>query len=627
MVNRLRIARLDPRPFRALTAAADASRKQRLDRIIRQHLPPAAASLLAEPVPSADGRFIEWYSDLSGQPVPLAALPADARAAAEARLADRLAALAALAGRLAEAGETGLAAELSAALVHPGAASVYVVDGEPVLTFWGYAAAAATAAPPPPAAAAAGGAAAGAAAGQGGDAGGSPAAPGQGRPRWLLPALAGLALVLVSAGLFATQRLRWPPWGPDYARLLAAAGSEEAALAERLAGLGRELDDRLGHCRLERSLAAATAEEAALAARLAEASARLAAAHGLCPLQAAVATAAAEGRGLDQTRAQLSRDLAKALDDCRKKALAAARQAEAERRREAAEKRRIEAAERAAAEREAAAVAAAALAARPPPPTSEPAPEPPASPSATPRTAAPAAPPAKPARATPSGLPPCPGERTPEEAPDAAIVLDASGSMRLPADASVAEIQKGLSQLGPLGALGAAIIGEASGGPSRLEAAKRGVNSVVGSMPDDVDVGLVTLQRCPGATSEGFFGGSERGRLYARVNGLRPMQGTPLAEGILQAGGMVDGVKAPAIMVVVSDGDDSCGGNPCAAARQLKAQKPLLKINVVDILGNGAGGCMARETGGQILKPGDGLAFEKTIEQAAQDAIKPAHCR
>ena len=75
-------------------------------------------------------------------------------------------------------------------------------------------------------------------------------------------------------------------------------------------------------------------------------------------------------------------------------------------------------------------------------------------------------------------------------------------------------------------------------------------------MPNDVDVGLVTLQRCPSANSEGFFSGAERSRLYARVNAIWPMQGTPLAQGILQAGQMVDGVKAPAVMVVISDGDD-----------------------------------------------------------------------
>ncbi len=401
-------------------------------------------------------------------------------------------------------------------------------------------------------------------------------------------------------------------------RAAEGADDEEQVLRQRIAGLTGELEGKLAYCSLERELDAAKADEGRLAGRLADAVAALAAARELCPLRAALAEAAAKGYELDQRRGQIARDLGNAIDECRKKEQAAARKAEEDRRKAEAERRQAEAERRKAeqAQRKAEAAARAAAAAPPPAPPPEQPPQQQA-----------AAPPPKPT--TPPGLPPCPGERTPEEAPDAAIVLDASGSMRLPASASLSQIQGMLSQLGPLGALGALIVGQAAGGggPSRLEAAKRGVNSVVRSMPDDVDVGLVTLQRCPMATNEGFFSGAERGRLYARVDALTPMQGTPLAQGILQAGEMVDGVKAPAVMVVISDGDDSCGGNPCAAAERLKAEKPLLKINVVDILGNGAGSCVATATGGRVLKPGDGLAFEKTIKEAAQDAIKPAHCR
>jgi recombination DNA repair RAD52 pathway protein len=35
---------------------------------------------------------------------------------------------------------------------------------------------------------------------------------------------------------------------------------------------------------------------------------------------------------------------------------------------------------------------------------------------------------------------------------------------------------------------------------------------------------------------------------------------------------------------------------------------------------------MARATGGKMLTPHDGLAFEKSIREAAEDALKPAYC-
>ena len=485
MVNRLRVARSDATQYQPLATGSppDAALHRRLTAAIRRHLRAVTASLLAEPVPTADGSFIEWYSDLSGQPVPLATLSGGDRAAVDAVLADRLRSLGALADRLAGEGEGELAAALRQALSYPGEAAVYVVDRQPVLTFWGYrpVAAAAGLLPEQPAPTAEMAARAE-----------DRAATGRRLPRWLPPLAGVLALAAIAVGLFASGLVRWPPWGPDYAALLKTAGDEEQALLRQIAGLTADLEGRLAYCSLERGLNAAKAEEDGLAGRLAEAVAALAAARELCPLRAALAEATTMGTDLEQRHRRITRELAEAIDACRKKARAEARKAEEARRRAEAEKRKAAEAERKAEAARRQAEAAARTPAEPPP--AQPPPEPPRQQAAAPL------PPAK--AATPPGLPPCPGERTPEEAPDAAIVLDASGSIRLPADASLSQIQGMLNQLGPLGALGAAIIGQTSAGPSRLDSAKRGVNSVVRSMPDDVDVGLVTLQRCPMATDD-----------------------------------------------------------------------------------------------------------------------------
>ena len=59
-------------------------------------------------------------------------------------------------------------------------------------------------------------------------------------------------------------------------------------------------------------------------------------------------------------------------------------------------------------------------------------------------------------------------------------------------------------------------------------------------------------------------------------------------------------------MVVVSDGGDTCGGDPCAAARAAKAVKPDLTINVIDLSGGTDGGvlrCVADAGGGKVFAP------------------------
>lgn len=599
MASRLRIARLEPSAYVPLAtdAAATPELHRRLQAVIRRHLPPVTASLLAAPAPTADGRFVEWYSDLAGQPAPLPTLPQAERDAARSLLHDRLTSLRDLAERLpaVDPNAADLAAPLRQALVYPGDDNVFVIGGQPVITFWGHGAA--SGAPPaglPPAT----GPLPVAADGDG--PGGAPDAVPEGRttarargglPWWLwVLALLALAAAVAIGAWWYFRDLRWPPW-VDYEGLYETAVDEETRLRDRVGALEADLRARLQRCTLQDDLMAAVKEETDLLQRIGVLQTRLVRALELCPLRRQVEAAAADGAALGVRIGQLEATLAETLEACRRAAEEAERVAaeeEARRKAEAdTERRRREEAARRQAQ------------------------QPPAA----------AAPPTTPPQGTPD-LPPCPGERPPEEAPDVAIVLDSSGSMRMPANMSATSIMGGILG-GLLGLPGGAI----PSGPSRLQSAKEAVNKVVSGLPNDVDVGLAVLEDCPRARNYGFFSGGDRQRLYRAVNGLRPMQQTPLADGINQAGSMVDGVRAPAVIVVVSDGRDTCRGDPCAVARALKSRKPKLTINVVDIVGDGASNCIARATGGRVLTPQSGMAFEQTIKKATEEAQKPAHCK
>ena len=80
----LRVARLDRGHLSPLGGDRSVvfARHQLLSRLIRQYLPPATASLLAEPHVIEGDAIVEWYSDLAGQPRRLAELPAAEQAAA-----------------------------------------------------------------------------------------------------------------------------------------------------------------------------------------------------------------------------------------------------------------------------------------------------------------------------------------------------------------------------------------------------------------------------------------------------------------------------------------------------------------------------------------------------------------
>jgi hypothetical protein len=164
--------------------------------------------------------------------------------------------------------------------------------------------------------------------------------------------------------------------------------------------------------------------------------------------------------------------------------------------------------------------------------------------------------------------------------------------------------------------------------PTRITTAQQATTSVIQRLPKDVVTGLVVVDRCTnGARNLGRFSPDQRGQMLSRLNQLRPYEGTPLADGLLQGGELADGVTRQSTILLVSDGEESCGGDPCFVARNLKRNKPHLKINVIDIGGTGAANCAAELTGGKVYQVSSVNELNVGIERAAQDTLGPAHCR
>ncbi|UDW83197.1 hypothetical protein K7G91_001522 [Pasteurella canis] len=114
-----------------------------LMRIIVRYLPPSTATLFARPELQADGKTIEWYSDLQGQPYLLGNSVADQQKLAEIRphLTQRLQSIAQLNQHLTKQGAISAEQSRWLTLLVDGAshhtAQIYVVNNEPVITGWG----------------------------------------------------------------------------------------------------------------------------------------------------------------------------------------------------------------------------------------------------------------------------------------------------------------------------------------------------------------------------------------------------------------------------------------------------------------------------------------------------------
>ncbi|MEM9795539.1 MAG: VWA domain-containing protein [Pseudomonadota bacterium] len=69
--------------------------------------------------------------------------------------------------------------------------------------------------------------------------------------------------------------------------------------------------------------------------------------------------------------------------------------------------------------------------------------------------------------------------------------------------------------------------------------------------------------------------------ILAEIEALRPAGLTPLAASVAQAVEVLDYRNRPAIVVLVTDGNETCGGRPCALGRQLAENAADLTIHVV----------------------------------------------
>lgn len=93
------------------------------------------------------------------------------------------------------------------------------------------------------------------------------------------------------------------------------------------------------------------------------------------------------------------------------------------------------------------------------------------------------------------------------------------------------------------------------------------------------------------------------------VSSLNPAGKTPLTEAVRLAAEVLDYRKRPSVIVLLTDGEETCGGTPCPSAEQLKTAAKNLTIHVIGYIAREAvsgrglleARCMAEQTGGLYI--------------------------
>ncbi|HPF98534.1 MAG TPA: VWA domain-containing protein [Kiritimatiellia bacterium] len=191
--------------------------------------------------------------------------------------------------------------------------------------------------------------------------------------------------------------------------------------------------------------------------------------------------------------------------------------------------------------------------------------------------------------------------------PEAVFILDGSGSMQGPA-----------------------------GAQTKMDAAKSVMEKVVPEVPPEVRIGLAAYghRRAKDCTDIEVLippGSADRDGLLARVKAIQPTGMTPIAAAVTQVADLLKGRTAETTIVLVSDGKETCGGDPCATVKALKTAGVNFIMHVVgfDVTDEDKVqlSCIAEAGGGQYFDAADPAAllaaFEtvrKEIEQKVEKA-------
>jgi len=118
---------------------------------------------------------------------------------------------------------------------------------------------------------------------------------------------------------------------------------------------------------------------------------------------------------------------------------------------------------------------------------------------------------------------------------------------------------------------------------TKLEVARRTLEGLISSLPPDLRIGLRAyghrhrheLRKCDDSELLVPLGPGSREPIRAAIGELQPRGQTPLAHSLLEAAQDFEGVRGERAVVLVTDGIESCGGDPVAAARDLQGDGAL----------------------------------------------------
>lgn len=176
-------------------------------------------------------------------------------------------------------------------------------------------------------------------------------------------------------------------------------------------------------------------------------------------------------------------------------------------------------------------------------------------------------------------------------------------------------------------------------GRTKIEIAREAVHESMAQWPPDRDLGLIAYGHrsktdCADIETVVPAARLDRSSFQRAVDALVPRGMTPIGDALRTAARSLPEAGGASTILLISDGEDTCGIDPCAVAKELHARNVDLRIHVVgfDIGETAARGqlaCVAEATGGRYFDARDpgglsralGAAIHRTTKGTAAPAV------
>lgn len=178
------------------------------------------------------------------------------------------------------------------------------------------------------------------------------------------------------------------------------------------------------------------------------------------------------------------------------------------------------------------------------------------------------------------------------------------------------------------------------GSMQKMDAAKMVLQQALARVPSDVNLGLRVFGQ--GYTGDNWtdckqsallvpLGQGNRRSIIERVRQIHPYGLTPLEFALRQAAeNDLSGLNGPKTLILISDGADTCGGNPCEFIKQLPRMGIKLKVDIVglslghrpeDMIARHQLNCITENSGGKYYDAKTAAQLIESISASVNKAI------